>query len=157
MHKGPRRRSYLWGTPNHLWLLQVLFLDPINADCDAFKAEWNAHPISTMTNCSPIVVSEHNEVHPDILRRYYAADGPIVQRRSHQTGAGHPSDEEESESESEVHSATDEPTDAEICEANDEREDEAGTGNETYHPLHEEIAQMCMQTSTIRQSEFYVL
>ncbi|KAF8514905.1 hypothetical protein JB92DRAFT_2718430, partial [Gautieria morchelliformis] len=115
--------------PNHLWLLQVLFLDPINADCDAFNAEWNSHPISTMNNCSPIdmrfvsetshgkVVSDHNEVHPDILQRYYAADGPIMQRRSHQTGAGHPSAEEESE------------------------EDEAGTRSETHHPLHEEIAQ----------------
>jgi hypothetical protein len=87
------------------------------------------------------IVSEYNEVHPNILQLYYAANGPIVQHRSHQTGAGHPSDEEESESESEVHSATDEPTDAESCEADDESEDEVGTGSEANHPLREEIAQ----------------
>ncbi|KDQ20089.1 hypothetical protein BOTBODRAFT_170106 [Botryobasidium botryosum FD-172 SS1] len=33
----------------HLWLLHSLFLDLINEDCDAFKAEWNLHGISGPT------------------------------------------------------------------------------------------------------------
>ncbi|KAF4621495.1 hypothetical protein D9613_001244 [Agrocybe pediades] len=32
--------------PTHRWLLHYLFLDAINADCDAFCEEWNDHPIS---------------------------------------------------------------------------------------------------------------
>jgi hypothetical protein len=32
--------------PCHLWLLHDLFLPMIEADCDAFREEWNAHPIS---------------------------------------------------------------------------------------------------------------
>ena len=32
--------------PGHIWLLQTLFLDAINTDCDLFVQEWNAHPIS---------------------------------------------------------------------------------------------------------------
>lgn len=31
---------------SHLWLLHFLFLEDINADCRAFRDEWNAHPIS---------------------------------------------------------------------------------------------------------------
>ncbi|KAI6031180.1 hypothetical protein BKA83DRAFT_4044964, partial [Pisolithus microcarpus] len=33
-------------SPNHLWLLHLLFLDSINADCLNFQQEWNCHPIS---------------------------------------------------------------------------------------------------------------
>jgi len=32
--------------PGHIWILQKLFLDDINADCDAFVQQWNSHPIS---------------------------------------------------------------------------------------------------------------
>ena len=32
--------------PSHIWLLQILFLDNINVDCDSFVQEWNSHPIS---------------------------------------------------------------------------------------------------------------
>lgn len=32
--------------PHHLWLLHLLFLDLINADCADFWDEWNCHPIS---------------------------------------------------------------------------------------------------------------
>lgn len=32
--------------PTHLWLLHFLFLDLIDADCQEFKRNWNAHPIS---------------------------------------------------------------------------------------------------------------
>jgi hypothetical protein len=31
--------------PHHLWLLHCLFLDAINADCEDFQSQWNAHPI----------------------------------------------------------------------------------------------------------------
>jgi len=32
--------------PDHVWLLQILFLGDINRDCDSFVQEWNSHPIS---------------------------------------------------------------------------------------------------------------
>jgi len=31
---------------HHLWLLQFLFLDDINQDCEEFRQDWNAHPLS---------------------------------------------------------------------------------------------------------------
>ena len=40
---------------SHLWLLQVLFLDLINVNCDAFKHDWNNHPMSTLRNQTPLV------------------------------------------------------------------------------------------------------
>jgi len=42
---------------NHLWLLQRLFLGPIDGDCEVFHQEWNLHPISgpTTNNKSPQV------------------------------------------------------------------------------------------------------
>ena len=32
--------------PSHIWLLQTLFLDDLNADCESFVREWNSHPVS---------------------------------------------------------------------------------------------------------------
>ena len=32
--------------PHHRWLLHHLFLESINEDCQKFRDEWNAHPIS---------------------------------------------------------------------------------------------------------------
>lgn len=32
--------------PGHLWLLSILFLDQINADCEQFIMNWNLHGIS---------------------------------------------------------------------------------------------------------------
>jgi len=32
--------------PGHIWILQKLFLDDVNADCDVFAQQWNSHPIS---------------------------------------------------------------------------------------------------------------
>lgn len=32
--------------PYHLWLLQLLFVDEINQDCNDFATRWNSHPIS---------------------------------------------------------------------------------------------------------------
>ena len=45
--------------PGHIWLLQILFLDDLNTDCDAFVQEWNSHPISGGDACdmSPQVCS----------------------------------------------------------------------------------------------------
>ena len=37
--------------PGHIWLLQNLFLEDINADCDLFVQEWNSHPISGSDTC----------------------------------------------------------------------------------------------------------
>ncbi|KAF5309236.1 hypothetical protein D9619_012711 [Psilocybe cf. subviscida] len=39
--------------PEHRWLLQYLFLDLINEDCDNFCLEWNAHGISSAGGRSP--------------------------------------------------------------------------------------------------------
>lgn len=42
--------------PGHLWLLHLLFLDFINADCMMFKDEWNHHPLSgNGRNQTPLV------------------------------------------------------------------------------------------------------
>ena len=32
--------------PGHIWLLQTLFLNNINTNCNSFIREWNMHPIS---------------------------------------------------------------------------------------------------------------
>lgn len=40
LHLLERRNSH------HRWLLHYLFLDLINEDCETFREEWNAHPIS---------------------------------------------------------------------------------------------------------------
>jgi hypothetical protein len=41
-----RRHLLDRGNKHHLWLLQYLFLESINNDCQDFQATWNAHPIS---------------------------------------------------------------------------------------------------------------
>lgn len=49
LHRLNRRNA------NHLWLLQILFLDLINIDCNAFKHDWNHHSMSTQRNQTPLV------------------------------------------------------------------------------------------------------
>lgn len=46
--------------PGHIWLLQTLFLDEINADCNSFVQEWNSHPVSShdTNDMSPQVCSQ---------------------------------------------------------------------------------------------------
>lgn len=41
-------RKHLLSRSNihHRWLLQYLFLEDINEDCNKFCEEWNAHPVS---------------------------------------------------------------------------------------------------------------
>lgn len=43
--------------PGHLWLLDILFLDQLNEDCDAFVLDWNQHGISgsETRNQAPVV------------------------------------------------------------------------------------------------------
>ncbi|KAJ4465421.1 hypothetical protein C8J55DRAFT_407249, partial [Lentinula edodes] len=92
---------------HHLWLLHTLFLDEINNDCKEFQENWNAHPISGEGHdCSPndlifLGRLEHGayedcpDVHVDLLNRCYGVHGKPIERQTHQTGAGHPADEEE--------------------------------------------------------------
>ena len=44
----------------HLWLLQVLFLEAINEDCETFQNEWNLHPGRTAGSKSPQVWNMHS-------------------------------------------------------------------------------------------------
>ncbi|KAH7903008.1 hypothetical protein BJ138DRAFT_1021260, partial [Hygrophoropsis aurantiaca] len=108
-------------TPGDLWLLATLFLDAINEDCEDFRHAWNAHPIRgpETNNKSPqvpfiapvvsilvcsltvngVYVEECEGVHPDTLNRYYGVDldgDEIIHQ--HRTGAGHPPDEDETDS-----------------------------------------------------------
>ena len=41
-----RRHQLDPSNPAHLWLLHLMFLDALNSDCDAFRTQWNHHPIS---------------------------------------------------------------------------------------------------------------
>ncbi|KAG1832282.1 hypothetical protein F4604DRAFT_1911559 [Suillus subluteus] len=85
-------------SPSHIWLLQTLFLDEINQDCSDFRAEWNCHLIrGPDTNDK----SPKFGVHPDVIEEHYGVHGPTTTRRQHQSGAGHPIDEEESDNEEE--------------------------------------------------------
>ncbi|KAF9789389.1 hypothetical protein BJ322DRAFT_1000862, partial [Thelephora terrestris] len=94
--------------PSHIWLLQTLFLEDINADCDSFVREWNLHPISghDTNDMSPqdlrfirqTQLGVYNEddcegVHPETIQEYYGTTEDHVQRLAGQTGAGHPPEE----------------------------------------------------------------
>ncbi|KAF8480613.1 hypothetical protein JB92DRAFT_1758392 [Gautieria morchelliformis] len=82
--------------PHHLWLLQYLYLDLINADCDAFAQDWNLHPLSSQSNQTPLAIDVFEDVHPDLLQRYHSVLGNPIHWGSQQTGAGYLSGEEES-------------------------------------------------------------
>ncbi|KAF9066794.1 hypothetical protein BDP27DRAFT_1145645, partial [Rhodocollybia butyracea] len=100
-------------SPFHLWLLHLLFLGPINDDCAEFVENWNAHPISGKGHDrSPndllfLGQLDHGanedfpELDPSLLRRFYGVQGRPVQRQAHQTGAGHPIEEEQSDTDPE--------------------------------------------------------
>ncbi|KAF8513075.1 hypothetical protein JB92DRAFT_2721892, partial [Gautieria morchelliformis] len=116
--------------PHHLWLLQHLFLDLINGDCDSFAQDWNLHPLSEHSNQSPLdlrfinellygaAVEEFEDIDPDILQQYYSVLGNPTHRRSQQTGAGYPSDEEDSGSDAAIGSDTGSVSDIEDSEEN---------------------------------------
>ncbi|KAG1847639.1 hypothetical protein DFJ58DRAFT_663184, partial [Suillus subalutaceus] len=87
----------------------------INQDCSDFRAEWNCHPICgpDINDKSPkdlhflgqmqfgVYRDDCEGVHPDVIEEYYGVHGPTMTRRQHQSGAGHPIDEEESDNEEE--------------------------------------------------------
>ncbi|OBZ70899.1 hypothetical protein A0H81_09541, partial [Grifola frondosa] len=95
--------------PHHLWLLHSLFLDSINADCQSFQVDWNAHPISGSDThdqspndmrilgqtANGIYVDDGADVHPDILHEFYGTTSSPRQHGHRPTGAGHPPEEEE--------------------------------------------------------------
>ncbi|KAJ7599816.1 hypothetical protein C8J56DRAFT_879593 [Mycena floridula] len=100
--------------PHHLWLIHRLFLEDIRSDCAQFRLEWNAHPISGEGhNQSPniqdmrfmgqtqlgVYIDEFSGTAPSVLEHYYGTTRGSVRRRPHQTGAGHPADEESSDEE----------------------------------------------------------
>ena len=42
--------------PEHIWVLQFLFMGEIQQDCDEFRRDWNLHPLSGRGhNRSPLV------------------------------------------------------------------------------------------------------
>ncbi|KAJ8095655.1 hypothetical protein PM082_022980 [Marasmius tenuissimus] len=98
---------------NHIWLIHYLFLDSINQDCQTFREEWNAHPISGEGhNMSPndtrfmgmptegVYVDDCNMMDPDEINDQYGVDRGHHPRPRNQTGAGTLSDEEFSDAES---------------------------------------------------------
>ncbi|KAG2338330.1 hypothetical protein BDR05DRAFT_978182 [Suillus weaverae] len=126
MKNGPHRASFMWGFSTqstrikHLWVevgtqftrrWRTLFLDEINSDCLNFQAEWNCHPIhGPDTNNKRFMFLGHLQfgiyrddcegVHPDMINEYYGVHGHTTTQQHHQTGAGHPTDEEDSDSDS---------------------------------------------------------
>ncbi|KAG1844109.1 hypothetical protein C8R48DRAFT_818693 [Suillus tomentosus] len=124
MRNGPRRASFMWGSfmlgtnsgqvlhgirgSSVYGLKLTLFLDEINQDCSDFRAEWNCHPIRgpDTNDKSPkdlrflgqiqfgVYRDDCEGVHPDVIEEHYGVHGPTTTRRQHQSGAGHPIDEE---------------------------------------------------------------
>ncbi|KAI0686692.1 hypothetical protein C8T65DRAFT_590932 [Cerioporus squamosus] len=107
-----RRHGLDPSKPEHLWLLHLLFLDDINADCCSFQHEWNKHPVSGRGhNMTPndmrflaklqqgsLPATDHDEIDPAILSRSYGTLGPPRHPRIGQTGAGHYDDDRSSTS-----------------------------------------------------------
>ncbi|KAH7903832.1 hypothetical protein BJ138DRAFT_1019989 [Hygrophoropsis aurantiaca] len=94
--------------PAHLWLLHYLFLDEINADCQSFQDEWNAHPISgeghdrSPNDMRFMGQTQHGlysedcvGIDPAAINDHFGVHGPEIHRHPAQTGAGHASDEDE--------------------------------------------------------------
>ncbi|KAH7919743.1 hypothetical protein BV22DRAFT_1022427, partial [Leucogyrophana mollusca] len=98
----------------HLWLLHHLFLNEINADCKSFQDEWNAHPISgeghDRSPCDMRFMGQtqhglYNDdcagIDPTVINERFGVHGPEIHRHPAQTGAGHASDEEEDDEDTE--------------------------------------------------------
>ncbi|KAF9440244.1 hypothetical protein P691DRAFT_651218, partial [Macrolepiota fuliginosa MF-IS2] len=87
--------------PHHLWLLQFLFLDEINQDCQEFVQLWNHKPIlgPETGGLSPndlyllgqvqqgVYVDEFEGVHPEILQCYHRTHGQAIQPGESEMGA----------------------------------------------------------------------
>ncbi|KAJ7571931.1 hypothetical protein C8J56DRAFT_810197, partial [Mycena floridula] len=112
-HRLERCHHLNQSNKHHLWLLQYLFVGDINNDCDAFRNEWNSHPISGEGhNQSPNDMrfmgllehgaykdavdgdDEYQNVSADVLQRYYGTTQHVRHERP-STGAGNPPDEED--------------------------------------------------------------
>ncbi|KAJ7183656.1 hypothetical protein C8R46DRAFT_1159146 [Mycena filopes] len=85
--------------PEHLWLLHVMFLDSINADCDEFQTNWNNHPMAgheTYEKSPNASLGRYRDdcegLHPDTIAQYYGVYGK--RRAAGEAGAGNPPDEE---------------------------------------------------------------
>ncbi|KAF9440186.1 hypothetical protein P691DRAFT_688514, partial [Macrolepiota fuliginosa MF-IS2] len=91
----------------HLWVLHHLFLGSINDNCIDFQGNWNHHPISGEGhNLSPMQLQTEGEllngfyddecegVPIDMLEQYYSTEGPPLQCKPHQQGAGSLVDED---------------------------------------------------------------
>lgn len=51
------------GDPEHIWVLQFLFMGEIQQDCDEFRRDWNSHPLSGRGhNRSPLVSFQTHHV-----------------------------------------------------------------------------------------------
>ncbi|KAF8587698.1 hypothetical protein K439DRAFT_1337257, partial [Ramaria rubella] len=100
--------------PHHLWLIHYLFLGHLNDDCEDFCKEWSLHPM-----CGPEtkgrspselrligettkgkVEDDFTRIHTETLNRYLGVYGNPKHRTQKQTGAGHPPDESDEDSNS---------------------------------------------------------
>ncbi|KAK7678905.1 hypothetical protein QCA50_018045 [Cerrena zonata] len=130
--------------PNHIWLLHFHFLDQINHDCEQFRIEWNAHPISGKGgNRSPndlrllgqtehgVYVDEMEGVPVEELAEYYGVHGQARERRRGQTGAGHPQDEDDD------HGNSDHEFEGNSDDGTEEEEAESVPVDESHPPFNE--------------------
>ncbi|KAG0696814.1 hypothetical protein DFH29DRAFT_1071949 [Suillus ampliporus] len=111
MRNGPRRASFMWGSSTRNSRIEAF----ISQDCSDFQAEWNCHPIRgpDTNDKSPkdlrflgqiqfgVYHDDCKGIHPDVIEEYYGVYGNTMTRRQHQTGAGHPIDEEDSDNKEE--------------------------------------------------------
>ena len=80
-------------------------------------------------------IKEFEGVHSDTLQRYYNVDGEVITRSQMQSGAGHPTDENSSDSDSEsVH-------DTEGPEYEEDLELPPGIDAVAFRALHDRIEQ----------------
>ncbi|KAG1848385.1 hypothetical protein C8R48DRAFT_610934 [Suillus tomentosus] len=106
MTRGPNRASFMWGSSTHNSRIERSWVE-VGTQFARMWPEWNAHPISGEGHDqSPndmrlmgqlehgLYADDCEGIHPDIIRQYYGTAGKPMHRAPHQTGAGHPSDEE---------------------------------------------------------------
>ncbi|KAJ7760860.1 hypothetical protein DFH07DRAFT_1021347 [Mycena maculata] len=150
--------------PAHLWLLHHLFLDAINDDCEAFRRDWNLHPISghTTNDQSPAdmrFIAQTTEgvyradkldgIHPDAINRYLGIEGQPKRRGRAQTEAGHAEDDSDSDEESDGGSGWQD-VDAEL----ENRIGEDQAGNIRHAPI--KVARHQSPFATPEQDEMFL-